>query len=882
MWNGSGGAVSDDDDDEAAIDDFVLEVEAAETADPSATRTFFFLPQGSEEAERQRRRHGTRGRTVPSTTAVPLWRRCVWYVQDRRRCVLGVLLAMALVLALLYGLSVLAPGLLRHTGGDDDDDTGGVVGSAFAAEPRWRRRARRDPHPADMDAVLRTLTRHSHMSGTEEVKRVAEYIRDQWRSFGIPAELETYRVLLGGEPQHLRLQWSDRAGSVSAADSLVQATEPPIARDPDTAVVRNGTAFHGYAASGRVHGAPVVYANYGRPEDFAVLEARNVTVTGRIVLVRYGLLFRGLKVRLAQQRGAAGVLIYSDPADDGERRGATYPQGPWRPPHSVQRGSVQFNSMCVGDPSTPGYGSVADVPRRTYAEAVAAGCLPSIPSLPLSAADADRILQRMQASLADAAAVERQRATPPDPFVGGLERSRYVLFGGDAARLDFELEHAYRLRPVYNVLGMVGGVGETDPREVVFGNHHDAWVYGAVDPHTGTVVQMEVARTLGAMLQQGWRPRRTVVLASWDAEEWGTIGSVEHVEAQLHTRIRPRTIAYINADVIVSGPTARVGVDGSPLLTQAVVQAMQALPEPVTGDEMLAEWRARRRDAMQAEMGSSSSGNASSTAHDWLPLLGLLGGGSDHTAFLHHAGVSAVDFGFDELDHPSYPVYHSIYDDYAYARRFNDDRFRLHRVATQLVATLMVDLADAVLLPMNVSDYSEWMRYQMQLWQRQAPGELVEVQQTVRPALEELHAAVAAFQQRVRTLAQAYASQPRSRPAAAAAGADRELQRLAVNQALLDFERALLHADGGLPERPWYRHTMMAPHRDKGYAAMALPFLEHPGYNHTSIPHQQVHSGLKVTADAIRRATQVLQRALQPSPPSTEPGAARRALDTSQ
>jgi len=867
-------------DDEQIIDDFVMDVESAEHEEVVQDRLPFFRRNEEDSTERGAvavRHPKRRSRLSGNPFRESLKSRVFWCIRDHWRIwaytALGAL-ALSLVLLLLSRWS---------SGGErvpTDAPTDALSQKAqFMGHPYWHALLLRAPDPKRMRNLLHRLTSEPHMSGTHAAKRTAELIRDEWVAAGIPAQIETFQVLLGSQPSHLVIRWSETDPSAPET-SIMDLTEPSIRGDAATEAVSNATTFHGYAASGKVRSAPIVYVNYGRPEDYAELDRRGINVSGKVVLVRYGQLFRGLKVFHAQVRQAAAVLIYSDPGDDGAARGSTYPDGPWRPAKAVQRGSVQFNALCVGDPSTPGYGSTEAAPRRTYEAAVRESCLPSIPSVPISAAGAEILFRRMHESWQRAGSKNDTLVslmTAPEAFRGGLDSKLYVLSGNDDVRLDLEVVHEYALKPIYNVIGVIPGAHgdlESD-KEIVFGNHHDAWIYGAVDPHTGTLVQMESVRAFGALLRRGWRPRRTLVFASWDAEEWGTIGSVEHVETNLESRIRGRTLVYVNADVIVSGSTARLGLAGSPLLTQAAEQAMRGLTDPITSKALVEDWKARRQQAIDSERALQRSSpneaphlgtdfrdeppgplhNRAATAN-WIPLLDLLGGGSDHTAFLHHAGVSSLDIGFDELDHPSYPVYHSIYDDEAYFLGFTDPDFRLHLVATQLVSTLLLDLVDAPLLPMNVTDYAHWLRYHLRLLETSRPDLLSVVQQQLQPAMDAFAGAAQRFSaQRMLMVAQCWALRE-----CRAALSDRASRRLldrdvakyaALNQALMNVERALIHSDG-IPGRSWYRHTAVAPHPDKGYSAVAFPFL----YGSTATNASQ---GLAATAAAIQRAARVLE-----------------------
>ncbi|MGH9576422.1 MAG: M28 family peptidase, partial [Terriglobales bacterium] len=386
------------------------------------------------------------------------------------------------------------------------------------------------PDAAQAGEHLRILTAEPHIAGSPEDKKTAEYVAKVFREAGLEAEIVEYKVWLN-YPVEISIEIEAPGGVRHTAP-----TEERVQDDPFQSDRRVVMAYNGFSPSGEVE-AEVVYANYGRPDDLRKLKEMGIDVSGKIVLVRYGENFRGVKAYTAQQNGAAGVIIYSDPADDGYFKGDMYPKGPWRPESGVQRGSIAFIFKYPGDPTTPGIASVPSLEdgKRTPPEQAAS--LPRIPTTPLSYADARPILENL-------AGPESPRA-----WQGALPFTYHV--GPGPVRVKMRLKQDYAYRTIWNVIGKIRG-REFPDEWVTSGNHRDAWVYGAVDPNSGTASQLEAARALGALLKTGWRPRRTIVLGSWDAEEQGLIGSTEWAEQ--YSKELAGAVTYINMDAAASGP----------------------------------------------------------------------------------------------------------------------------------------------------------------------------------------------------------------------------------------------------------------------------------------------------------------------------------------
>ncbi|MEX2663175.1 MAG: M28 family peptidase, partial [Vicinamibacterales bacterium] len=410
--------------------------------------------------------------------------------------------------------------VLSHALSAQSSAPGGFSAASVEAQTRAERVFLDTVTPASARKWLAALTEEPHVAGTPAEKKLADYVLARFKEFGLTAEIVRYDVFLN-HPKHVSLKL------VAPVDEELKLREDPYDVDKDSTQEGMFPAFHGYGASGKAEGQ-VVYVNYGVPADFATLEGMGISVEGKIVLARYGAAFRGLKVKEAQDRGALGVLIYSDPRDDGYMAGEMYPDGPMRPESAIQRGSVLFLSHMPGDPSTPGWPSTTGAKRVARAQMTN---VPKIPSLPIAYAEAAKILRRLGGPVV------------PSGWQGGLPFTYRVGPGGARVAMDVQMDEG--LKPIYNVIATIPGSDEAG-KKIILGNHRDAWTHGAVDPNSGTAAQLEVARGLAAAMKSGWRPKRTIILASWDAEEYGLVGSTEWAEA-MAPELR-NTVAYLNGD----------------------------------------------------------------------------------------------------------------------------------------------------------------------------------------------------------------------------------------------------------------------------------------------------------------------------------------------
>jgi N-acetylated-alpha-linked acidic dipeptidase len=616
---------------------------------------------------------------------------------------------------------------------------------------------------------LKTLTREPHLASTPEDRKTAEYVAQKFRVAGLETEIVPYRVLMN-QPRQVRVEAYDSNGKLLMSGP----TREHVDGDPFQNNPRAAIPFNGSSGSGDVT-AEVVYANYGRLEDFDRLAAQHIDLRGKIVLVRYGANFRGVKVYIAEQRGAAGVLIYSDPHDDGFYKGDAYPMGPWRPETGIQYGSVQYIFKYPGDPETPGVASTLDLPDSARVSAY--GNEPHIISIPISYHDAAPILQAMKGP-----------AVPAD-WQGALPFHYHLGPGG--VKVHLVSQQDFQRRIIWNVIGKVRGTQY--PEEwVVVGNHRDAWIYGAVDPSSGTAAMLETVHGLGVLLKQGWRPKRTIVVASWDAEEEGLIGSTEWVEQ--NAQALEHAVAYFNTDVAVSGTDFTASA--VPSLKQFVRELTRSVQSPM-GGTVYQQWRiSHPLQEQQSKSGEHEAKKAPAASAE--VEMGDLGSGSDFTPFFQHLGVPSTDIGSEG----PYGVYHSVFDNYAWYTMNADPNFVYLQEMARVLGLEAVRMADADVLPYDYPAYATAICSYMDAAKAKAADRGIELDFT--PA----QAAVARFS----------AAAERAHQAQVVASGD--LPRL--NLALRQTESALL-SEQGLPDRPWFRHTIYAPGEFTGYSAVVLP-----------------------------------------------------------
>ena len=605
--------------------------------------------------------------------------------------------------------------------------------------------------PARCEAHHRELTRTPHVAGTEGARRVAEYVAARFREYGLETEVVPYDVLLAW-PRAVEVEL------VAPLRAPLATREDPVEGDPQTADPAAGGPWHAYAKSGEVT-AEVVYANYGRVEDYETLARLGVDVRGRIVLARSFKGYRGGKSLEAERRGVAALLTYSDPAEDGYVQGDVYPRGPWGPDSHVQRGANVYDFIVPGDPLTPGWASVPGARRIPEAESA---ILPKIPSVPLSFRDARLVLEALGGPV-----------RPSLDWQGGGPFAYHV--GPGPARLRVKVDVPREMRTIRNVIGKLRGA-DPDPlvaeQVVLLSNHHDAWTFGGVDPSSGTATALELARVLGQLAREGHRPRRTLVFGVWDAEEFTLTGSTEWGE-QHRDDLSRTAVACLNVDASASGD--RLSVGAAPSLRPFLYEAARSVADPRGRGSVYDVWRAGAGENVRAY-------GVLAGARTDDPPVAILGSGSDYTVFFNHLGVPSVDMVFDG----PYGVYHSIYDTHEWMRRHGDPGFLYHAAMARLWGLIALRLANADVLPFDYGLYGRDLLSYLDDLEAVAKERNVALDVSgARAAAEEL-AAVA---------------RPRDVPAH---------RQAAMNRSLMAAERALLSPEG-IPGRPWFRHLVYAP-----------------------------------------------------------------------
>jgi N-acetylated-alpha-linked acidic dipeptidase len=543
--------------------------------------------------------------------------------------------------------------------------------------------------------------------------------------------------------------------------------------DPDTKNPKVDGAYLGYSASGEVT-APLVYAHSGNPEDYAYLSKHGIGVRGKIVLVRYSnpYSYRGFKALTAQQLGAAAILIYSDPEEDGYKQGTVYPDGPWGPPSHIQRGAITYDFLEPGDPLTPGYASVPGAKRIAPEDAVS---LPKIIGVPLSWRDAKPLLEHLDGPVA------------PESWQGGLPL-KYRL-GGKSVRIHLKVDMDTSVQPYYVTEARIRGA-ESPDEWVILGNHRDAWVYGGVDPSSGTASMLELTRNLGELLRQGIRPKRTLVICSWDGEEYALTGSTEWGE-QYADELKQKAVAYLNVDEATSGRDFEGDAVGS--LAPMMVDVSRTLSAP-SGKTLYDEWKVSRQTELR-KAGPVTDAELPNTR---------IGSGSDHTVFLNFLGIPTVGLTFVG----PYGVYHSMYDDFYWMNHVGDPGYRYHSLMTQLWGVLALRLANAQILPYDFESYGASIRDFL--------NDLDDsTHLSAKIPIDPLRRNIAEFETAGREL-------NHSVERAIAGGRLDAANAARINASLMQVERNWCNPQG-IPGRPWWKHSLYGARYT--YAHLELPGL---------------------------------------------------------
>jgi N-acetylated-alpha-linked acidic dipeptidase len=614
------------------------------------------------------------------------------------------------------------------------------------------------PSPVQASAHSRFLSLQPHMAGTPAQARTRDYVVSQMKSWGLETEVRGYKVWM---PHPI----STRVWRMSPDPIELNLQEGPIAEDTTSVSYPQVLAFNGYGAAGDVKG-DVVYVNYGLIEDYAQLDSMGVSVKGKIAVARYGRSYRGIKAREAEKHGAVGLIIYSDPADDGYVRGDVYPGGPMRPSQGIQRGSVMNPN---GDPSTPGYGSTQNAKRIPVSEMEVA----RIPVLPISYGNAAELLRGLSGN------------SIPQSWQGGLGFRYHVGPGPVQARMAVTTDATTNpYKEIWDTFGIIRG-SEYPDEMVIMGGHRDAWGPGAADNVSGTVSVLEAARTIAEQAKAGKRPKRTIVFATWDAEEWGLVGSTEYVEDD-SLRLSRSAVAYLNQDDVAQGPN--FGAGGSPSLRALLRDVARQIPDPSHQGSVYDVWRKR----------------ANLAADSLEPQMGDPGGGSDFAGFYNHLGIPIVDWGFGGPQ----GVYHSAYDSYHWMSKFGDPGFEYHATAARLGAAMLLRIANADVLPYDYVEFARTMRrFGTQVDRAIADKHLKVASTGLTAAIARMEDAAVAFN----------AARDRALTAQLSKANLKE-----INTTLLEVERQLTRPEG-LATRPWFRNLIYASDENNGYATMVLP-----------------------------------------------------------
>ena len=663
--------------------------------------------------------------------------------------------------------AVLAGIVLSSSPGWGQDSILGFSASSADLERKIEQRFKAIPLADEEKRQHRLFTSEPHPAGSKRNNELAEYMAAEWRKQGLENVVIRQYDVYSSEPKSTSLEM------ISPVPFKASLREAAYDEDPDTKNPRISAAWTGMSISGDVT-APVVYAHSGNPEDYAVLRKKGIDVKGKIVLVRYSnpYSYRGFKALTAQREGAAAILIYSDPAEDGFKKGKVFPEGPWGPATHIQRGAITYDFIVPGDPLTPGWASVPGARRIASQDAQS---LPKIMALPLSWADAKPLVENMGGPVA------------PADWQGGLPIQYHL--GGEQARVHLKIDMDNSIKPYFVVEGRIQGADVPD-QWIVLGNHRDAWVFGGVDPSSGTASMMEMTRAFGALLKQGVRPRRTLVFCSWDGEEVGLTGSTEWGE-QFSEELQKKAVAYINVDSSVSGPDFDGSAVGS--LAPMLIETTHSLEDP-SGVSLYEAWKNARAKK------NKDSGDGPAT--DFVLADTRIGSGSDHTVFLNYVGIPVIGLSFDG----SYGVYHSAYDNFYWMNHFGDPGYRYHTLASNLWGVLALRLANADLLPFDFDSYAQNVRAFVK--------DLSKGRDVSQVDLKSLMLKLAEFEAAGRKLNATIST--------VLASKSTKTFLNSANQSMLQVERNWLNPEG-IPGRPWFKHMLYGARFT--YAHLELPGL---------------------------------------------------------
>jgi N-acetylated-alpha-linked acidic dipeptidase len=680
--------------------------------------------------------------------------------------------------------------------------------NAARAEREWEGKFRSIPSPDNLRDYMKRLSARPHHVGSPYDKENAEWILSRFKEWGWDAHIENFEVLFPTPKERL-------VELVEPTKFTAKLEEPTVPEDPTSSQHDEQLpTYNAYSRDGDVTG-PLVYVNYGVPEDYEQLERLGISVQGAIVIARYGGSWRGIKPKVGAEHGAVGCLIYSDPRGDGYFQGDVFPAGAFRPREGVQRGSVMDDTLYPGDPLTPGVGATKAAKRLPLEDVQT---ITKIPVLPISYGDAQPLLAALKGPMAP----EQWRGALPFPY----------HLGPGPAKVHLKVKSNWDIKTLYDVIARVGG-SEYPDEWVVRGNHHDAWVNGAEDPISGLVAELEEARAFGELLKQGWKPKRTLIYCAWDGEEPALLGSTEWAEEHADELSR-HAVAYLNSD---SNGRGYLYVGGSHSLEKFINGVARDIEDP---EKKISVWK--RSQLRRIEDASSPEERQEARERPDL-RIGALGSGSDYGAFVDHLGIASLDLGYGGEGGGG--VYHSIYDDFYWYAHFSDTSFVYGRALAQTAGTAVMRLADAELLPFDFSDftdtihkYTDDLKKLLKSKQDEVREQNKEIEEGVFTAtadpqksfvppkpeevppylnfapLENATDALTQSAQRYRKAVE----KANANGGAALAGAPLS----PLNALLVQSERKLTSPEG-LPGRPWYKHEIYAPGVYTGYGVKTMP-----------------------------------------------------------
>ena len=682
----------------------------------------------------------------------------------------------------------------------------------------------------NLNSWMKYLTAQPHHVGSPYDKKVVDFVAAKFKEWGYQVRIEKFDVLFPTP----KLRLVEMLAPTTYKASL---TEPPVKGDPYSDQTKEALpGYNAFSVDGDVT-ADLVFVNYGIPEDYVELERRGISVEGKIVIAKYAGSWRGIKPKLAAEKGAIGCLIYSDPEDDGYYRGDVYPKGPFKNEYGIQRGSVMDMPMAPGDPLTPGYGATDDAVRIDIKEA---NTLTKIPVLPISYHDALPLLTALEGPVV------------PNSWKGALPITYHI--GPGPAKVHLKLEFNWELKPAYDVIATMKG--STLPDEwVIRGNHHDAWVHGANDPISGLVALMEEARVVGDLVKQGHQPKRTMMYCAWGAEEQGLLGSTEWVETHAK-ELKEKVVAYINTDGTGAG---FLNAGGSHTLEMFFDEISKSVMDPVMNVSVF-----ERRNALEKVK------NNTSWAHY---KLGALGSGSDYSPFFQHLGIASFNMGFG--GESSGGEYHTMYDSYQHYKRFKDPNFQYGVTLAKVAGRTSLRLANAHILPFEFTHFTSVVK--------KYANEVINLAGSLREDANR-------HNMLINNGTYALASNPKNNlkvpekkasvPYFNFAPLDNALiiltaqsdnftktvnnrslsyhSRRNLNTILRNMERALTR-EHGLPKRPWYKHHIYAPGFYTGYGVKTLPGVREAI---EQSEFEQVQAQIDILASVINKFSTKIKEAI--------------------